>query len=136
MTSSQCAFGMYSGCIEQQVKHSKREQEQPRQGTNGTGAGKARAEQHEVPDSGVVSTIQPEVIAILIEDENLGGQAKRQHPLPFCHDGLGGAYDAQNAIAVAGEFAVKARTALAATIIGDAVDTRGGGIEPARDRKS
>src|SRR5947209_7508624 len=74
-----------------------------------------------------MAAVEPEIIAVLVDEENLGGDTERQRPFPFEHDGLAGADDAHESVAIGGELAVEPAASVAAAIVGGAVDAGVGG---------
>src|SRR5437588_6462525 len=113
---------MNSGCVQNQIKQSKREQQQSGQGAYCARARQARAKQNEMANVAEMSAIEPEVIAIFIKDENLGGKTGREHPLPFGHDRFGGADDTNDGIVIGVKLSVEPLAGVAVGIIGDAID--------------
>src|SRR6266566_2575976 len=81
-------------------------------------------------DDGPVTVIEPEVIAIFVQNKKFGGQAPGQGPLPLGHDRLGAADDAGDGIAVARQLAIEPGSPRPAAVIGDPVDGGGGGVKP------
>src|SRR5205823_3791133 len=79
--------------------------------------------------------IEPEVIAILVYDENLRAQAQSQRPFPFGHDRLARADDAHVGIAVGVKLAVELPPSVATAIGAGAVDARLLLIESLRDAR-
>ena len=73
--------------------------------------------------------VDPEVISVFVDDENLGWNPRCQGPFPFGHQRLARTDDAEKRVAVLAEFAVKPAPQLAAAIIGNAIKPRGFGTE-------
>jgi len=114
---------MNASCEQNQIKERERKQRQARQGSNGARAREACAKQDEMADVRKMPAIQPKIIAIFIQDENLAGKARGQHPFPFGHDGFGRANDSDYGIAIGVEQAVELLARTAVGIIGDAVNS-------------
>src|SRR5579871_6674045 len=73
-------------------------------------------------DVGPMPAVEPEVVAVFIQDEDLGRHPGREHPLPLGHDRLGGADDPGHVIVLRLEFAVELFARRASRIISDAID--------------
>src|SRR5258708_10887762 len=73
-------------------------------------------------NGGPVAAVEPEVISVLVQDKNLGWQARRDHPLPFRHDRFGRADQSNYRVALGAQFGIKARARLRAGIVRYAKD--------------
>ena len=67
-----------------------------------------------------VTPIEPEIVAVLVQDENLRRQFRREDPFPFGHDRLSGTDDSGDRVLLGGEFGVKALAGCGALIIRNA----------------
>src|SRR5262245_15678041 len=79
-----------------------------------------------------MAAVEPEVVAIFVDDENLGGDAEGQSPFPLGHERLGGADDAGQRVSILRELTVEAAASAASAVISDAVQPRSFGSEAAR----
>ena len=82
-----------------------------------------------MPDQAPVIAVDPEVVPVFVDDENLGWNPRRQGPFPLGHQRLARADNAEKRVAVLAEFAVKLAPEFAPAIIGDAIEPRGFGTE-------
>jgi len=69
-----------------------------------------------------MDTVKPEIIRVLIDDENLRRDLISQRGLPFSHQRFVGTDDAHGGVSVADQFAIQFAAPLASAIIGHAVD--------------
>src|SRR5216684_2998201 len=120
---------MNGGCVQNQIEQREREQDQACQGADGARTGQARAKQNEMADVAEVTAVEPEVVAIFIQDENFGWEAGSQHPFPFGHNGFGRADDADDGIAIGAKLSVEPLAGVAVGIIGDAIDFTTAGLK-------
>ena len=69
-----------------------------------------------------MAAIQPEVVAILIQDENFTGQPGGQHPFPFGHDGFSRADDSNHGVVIGCQQTIQLFARATVGIIGNAID--------------
>ena len=112
---------MDCGCEQDEVQQRERKNQQARQSSHRARARQSRAIQDETPDDGGMPAVEPEVIAVFVEDQELRGDAQRQHPLPFGHDWLGGADDDDYVVMLRRQLCVQPLACFRVGIIGDAV---------------
>jgi hypothetical protein len=71
-----------------------------------------------------MAAVQPEIIGVFIDDENLGAETQSQHPFPFCQDGLARTDDPHMRVAILSQLGVEPALAGAPAVIRNAVDAR------------
>jgi hypothetical protein len=96
-------------------------------GSDGVAAAQAGSKQNEVTNGLPIGSVEPEEVAILVDDEHFDGQAQRERPFPLGHDGLPGTDHDQNFRPAGSEQPVEASAALSASVLVDGVDGRFGG---------
>lgn len=79
---------MHCASVKDQVRERQREQQESDQSRNGGRAGEAGPVRDEPRDIPPVRPIEPEEIAVFVQDEDLRLQVRAQPPLPFGHDRL------------------------------------------------
>src|SRR5690348_12372154 len=63
---------------------------------------------HELPDSRPMAAVQPKVVGVLVDHQNLRGEGRDQNPLPFAENALARAHDGGNGMALAAQLAQQA----------------------------
>src|SRR6266404_3314709 len=120
---------MNGGCVQNQIEQSEWEEQQPGQRANRACASQAGAKQNEMANVAEMSAIEPEIVAVFIEDENFGGKTGREHPLPFGHDRFGGADDTHDGIVLGVKLSVEPLAGITIGIVGDAIDGAAVGLK-------
>ena len=54
-----------------------------------------------------MAAVEPEIVAVLIQQEEFARQARRQHPLPFGHDRFSRADDANHGVFIGCQFGIE-----------------------------
>src|SRR6202142_1788441 len=72
------------------------------QGAKASDAGQAGAEEGEMGQNAAVGVVQPEIVGVLVDDKNFGGDLQGQGPLPSGHDAFAGAQDADESVVAGG----------------------------------
>src|SRR5579883_748740 len=117
--STQFSSKMRKTCVHKQITECQGEEEQSRDGRNRRCAGHACPIQHEVRHDPPVTPVEPEIIAVLVDDKDFSGQLGRERPFPFGHDRLAGADDPGDRIIFRLEFRKEPLARLPALVIGD-----------------
>ena len=113
---------MYEPSVKQQISQRDWEKEKAREGRDRRGSGHSGAIEREVDDGVEVPPVDPEVVAVFVEDENFRRELRAEDPFPLEHDRLGGADDAGDRVIFGLELGVKAFAGRGARIIGYAED--------------
>jgi hypothetical protein len=112
---------MHIYSVEHQEQYGERKQQQATDGLDCICTGKSGPEKNKVPNRAPLRSVEPEVVAIFVDYEEFGRDARRQQPLPLRHDRLLRADDANSRISSGAELAYKLRPAGTAVEIGNLV---------------
>ena len=74
-----------------------------------------------MPDQGGMSAIQPEVVAVLVQNEGLRRNIERQIPFPAGHDHLTGTNHAANVVTISPQDVDEPTTSGSSRVVGKAI---------------
>jgi hypothetical protein len=106
----------------QQIEEREREQQKTPHGGRSSGAAQAQAGPREGREAAHMAPVEKNKTCEFVDDENLGRQSRHRGPLPFGHDGLARAEDAEGCILTRRKFAEEAPALGGAGVIFYAID--------------
>jgi hypothetical protein len=113
--------------VKQKKRQSQGKDHDTGDGSYGIAAAEAGSKEHEVTNGLPIGPVEPEEVAVLVDDEHFDGQAQSERPFPFGHDGLSGADHDQDFRPAGSEQPVEAAAASSASVFVDRVNRRFGG---------
>ena len=108
--------------VKQKKRQSQGKDHDTGDGSYGIAAAEAGSKEHEVTNGLPIGAVEPEKVAVLVDDEHFDGQAQSERPFPFGHDGLSGADHDQDFRPAGSEQPVEAAAASSASVFVDRVN--------------